>query len=184
MNRTHCLSVFGLILVMVFMSVPVAAQDQETGIDSYRHLITTNPFLFLFNWYNIEYELRVAKNGTVGFAGSYVTFEDDDKIDEETYAGGSLFYRYYPSGKAPGGFYFGGRLGIYSVEIKNSVTDISEKGTTYGFGMDVGYTWLLGETHRFAVSMGLGAVRYFGGDLEDANAGLPIIRLVNIGFRF
>ncbi len=181
MSRTRCLAVFGLILIMVFMSVPGGAQEPDTGNDSHRHLLTTNPFLFLFNWYNIEYELKVARHSTVGFAGSYVTFDDG----RETYAGGSLLYRYYASGKAPGGFYLGGRLGMFGVEIENSITHDSEKENTYGFGIDVGYTWLLGDTRSFAISMGAGAIRYFGGDLaDDAKAGMPIIRLVNIGFRF
>ena len=187
MNRTRYFAAAGLILVFTFMSVPCTAQESDVRTDSHRHLLTTNPFLFLFNWYNIEYELRVAKHSTVGFAGSYVTFdsdEDDVINDKETYAGGSIIYRYYAQGHAPGGFYLGGRLGMYSIELEETNTGISDKETTYGFGVDVGYTWLLGDTHRFAISIGAGAIRYFGGDLGDAKAGLPIIRLVNIGFRF
>jgi hypothetical protein len=36
----------------------------------------------------------------------------------------------------------------------------------------------------FAISMGVGATRLFGSDLEDGDAFLPIIRLVNIGVAF
>jgi hypothetical protein len=139
----------------------------------------------LFSWWNIEYELRIASHSTVGLTGSYVTFEDDeDNDDKETYEGGAIMYRYYAQGHAPGGFYAGARLGIYNIEIEEPITEERESGTTYGFGIDVGYSWLLGKNPKFVVSIGAGVIRYFGGDLDDAKAGLPIIRLINLGFAF
>jgi hypothetical protein len=183
MNRLRPLHAGILIAVILVVGVPCAGQDTEAE-DSHRHLLTTNPFLMLFNWYNIEYELRLARHSTIGFAGSYVTFDDDDDSDKETYGGGGIIYRYYAQGEAPGGFYVGGRLGMYSIEIEDTDTGDSESESTFGFGIDIGYTWLLGDTRRFAISIGGGAIRYFGGDLEDAKAGLPIIRFINLGFRF
>jgi hypothetical protein len=176
-----------LVLVVLAINAPLKAQELDVGTDSHKVLITTNPFLFLFNWYNIEFEVRVANHSTVGFAGSYVIFEadeDDELDDKETYMGGSILYRYYAQGHAPNGFFLGGRLGVFNIELEEQNTGISSKETTFGFGVEVGYTWLLGDTQRFAISLGAGAIRYFGGDLEDAKAGLPIIRLVNVGFRF
>jgi hypothetical protein len=63
---------------------------------------------------------------------------------------------------------------------------VEESGDFFGFGLDVGYSWLLGAQERFAVSLGAGAVRLFGGDLEDAdvNLTLPTIRLINVGVAF
>jgi hypothetical protein len=185
MKRSLRPAAISLALLLLLAAVPVFSQEYEVGTDPHRHLLTTNPFLFLFNWYNVEYELRVANHSTVGFAGSYVTFDDDEENDDkETYAGGSIIYRYYAQGDAPGGFYLGGRLGYYTIEIEEPITGVTDEENTFGFGIDVGYTFLMGDTKRFAISIGAGVIRYFGGDLEDAMAGLPIIRLVNVGFRF
>ncbi len=188
MSRARCLTVFGLILVMAAMSVPVTAQSSSSDAPPNNHLITTNPFLILFSWWNVEYEYRIANNSTIGLAGSYSTFEDDEDDeygDSAKYLSTYAIYRYYPSGKAHSGFYFGGRLGFTSVELEYYDDSPTEKGTAYGFGLDVGYTWLLGDNQNFAVSVGGGATRLFGGDLEDDQAAfLPIIRLVNIGVAF
>ena len=188
MNKVRCLTVFVVILVMAASSLPVSAQGNTGGDDGNKNLITTNPFLLLFSWWNVEYERKLAPNSTLGIAASYTSFEDDsdDPFGESSkYLSGYLIYRFYPSAKAPAGFYFGGRLGMTSVEIEYYEDDSTEKGTAYGFGLDVGYTWLLGEQENFAVSVGVGATRLFGGDLEDDQAAfLPIVRLVNIGVAF
>jgi hypothetical protein len=176
---------------MAAMSVPAAAQGNTAGESRNKNTITANPFLLLFSWWNVEYERVIAPNSTIGLAGSYSSFEDDESdFDgaESKYYSGYLLYRLYPSGKAPAGFYFGGRLGITSVEIdyyNDDEFNVDEEGTTYGFGLEVGYTWLLGDNENFVISVGAGATRLFGGDLEDDTVGfLPIIRLVNIGAAF
>jgi hypothetical protein len=173
---------------MAAMSVPVTAQGNMSPEPTSKHLITTNPFLILFSWWNVEYEYKMARHSTLGIAASYTSYEDDTSdIDaaKSKYLSGYLIYRYYPSVKAPSGFYFGGRLGVTSVEFEYLDGAPTEKGTAYGFGLDVGYTWLLGDNQNFAISVGAGATRLFGGDLEDDQAGfLPIIRLVNVGVAF
>ncbi len=188
MSRARCLTVIGLIIVMASMSVPVAAQDNTPPAPTTKNLITTNPFLILFSWWNIEYERKIAPNSTLGIAASYTSYEDDEEdmdAAKSKYLSGYLIYRFYPSGKAPSGFYFGGRLGVTSVEFEYYDDEPTEKGTAFGFGLDVGYTWLLGDNQNFAISVGAGATRLFGGDLEDDQAGfLPIIRLVNVGVAF
>jgi hypothetical protein len=188
MDRTRCLVIIGLILVMASMSVPVTAQGNSGEEPPHRHLITTNPFLVLFSWWNIEYEYKIANHSTIGFAGSYYTFEDDEEdIDgaDSKYMSAYAIYRYYPSGKAHSGFYFGSRLGMTRVEYDYYDDTPTEDGTVYGFGLDVGYTWLLGDTQHFAMSVGVGATRLFGEDLDEDETGfLPIIRLVNVGVAF
>ena len=188
MGRVKYLAMFGLILAMVSMSVPASAQQFEGDKPPHNHMLTTNPFLILFSWWNIEYEYRIADHSTIGLAGSYTSFEDDESdVDaaKSKYLSGYAIYRYYPSIKAPSGFYFGGRLGMTSVELDYLDDTPTEEGTAFGFGLDVGYTWLLGTNQNFAISVGVGATRLFGGDLEDDQAAfLPIIRLVNIGVAF
>jgi hypothetical protein len=185
MKKTRRFAMLVSLFVLVAASVPVSAQDQTGGEPANRHLITTNPFLLLFGWFNAEYELKLANHSTIGVAASFNSFEDDDEGEDSKYISGYAIYRYYPSGKAHSGFYFGSRLGMTSVEIDYLDTGETEKGQAFGFGLDVGYTWLLGDGQNFAVSVGVGATRLFGGDLEDDQmAFLPIIRLVNIGVAF
>lgn len=191
MSRTRCLTIIGLILVMATMSVPVTSQE-KLGESPNHHMITTNPFLILFGWWNIEYEYKLSGNSTLGVAGSYYSFtetideEDFLSFDQKTkYFSGYAIYRFHPSGKAHAGFYFGGRLGITSIEQEDLDTGLTDDGSAFGFGLDVGYTWLLGDKQNFAMSVGLGATRLFGADLDDDTVGfLPIIRLVNIGVAF
>ena len=131
----------------------------------------------MFTWWNGEFERAVGKVITLGVSGSYITLDEDN----ETYAAGNLFSRYYPQGAALVGFFFGVRGGVYAVEDKNT----DESGSAYGFGIDIGYTWLLGANRNFGISAGIGAVRLFGGDVPDGSATtLPTIRLVNIGYAF
>jgi hypothetical protein len=186
MNNARYLAVALVFLLLAVSSAPVAAQSEEAP--PHRHLITANPFLLLFGWFNGEYELKVANHSTIGIAASYNTFEDDEDDPEgekSKYISGYLIYRYYPSAKAHSGFYFGGRLGMTSVEIEYLDEGTTDDGTAFGFGLDVGYTWLLGEGQNFAISVGAGATRLFGGDLEDDQVGfLPIIRLINVGVAF
>jgi hypothetical protein len=188
MGKARCLVIIGLLILMTSMSVPAAAQVSTGGEPPHKNLITTNPFLLLFSWWNVEYEHLMGPNFSLGLAGSYSSFEDDESdfdAAKSKYSSGYVIGRYYPSAKAPSGFYFGGRLGMTSVEIDYFDNSDTEKGTTYGFGLDVGYTWLLGANQNFAISVGAGATRLFGGDLEDDVVGfLPIIRLVNIGVAF
>jgi hypothetical protein len=187
MNGTRCLKVGVLILTMLMAVLlatsHVAAQDTASA-PSHRHMITTNPFLVLFSWWNIEYEFTLTNHSTIGFAGSYVQYEEDDESEKTKYMGGYVIYRYHPSAKAPAGFYFGGRLGMTSVETEYADPSSDDSGTAYGFGLDIGYTWLLGENRNFVISVGAGATRLFGNDLEDDTAFLPIIRLANIGVAF
>ena len=139
------------------------------------------------NYQSFPHSIQLVEH-RIGIAASYSSFEDDeDDLDaaKSKYLSGYLIYRYYPSAKAPSGFYFGSRLGMTSVELEYLDGSPTETGTAFGFGLDVGYTWLLGDNQNFAISVGVGATRLFGGDLEDDQVGfLPIIRLVNIGVAF
>jgi Protein of unknown function (DUF3575) len=170
----------------VLCAIPVEGSGVEASADSsaaHRHIISSNPILDLFTWYNAEYEFALARSSTIGLAGSFISTDDDE--DYRSICG---FYRYYPEGAAPAGFFFGGRFGFYDVSdttpYPTADEGSEETATFYGFGIDIGYTWLLGTTRQFALSLGIGAVRIFGEDLEDVPATLPTIRLVNIGIAF
>ncbi len=166
-----------LILAILAAAVPAAGQDTEV---TRKTVISTNPITDMFTWYNGELEIRVATTSTVGISGTYVSLDDDS----DTYVSTQGFYRYYPQGKALEGFFFGGRLGYYRVEVKSNINDEEESGDFFGLGIDIGYSWLLGAEKRFYVGLGIGAVRLFGGDLEDVTLTLPTIRLINVGVAF
>lgn len=53
-----------------------------------------------------------------------------------------------------------------------------------GFGFDIGYSWLLGKERLFAISLGAGATRLFGGSLDGVSLTVPAIRPLNLGGAF
>lgn len=175
--KTH-----SLCLVFVLLSALIAAWAMPAASYESKVVISTNPILDMFTWYNLELEAAVAPTSTIGIAGTYISFGDEDDFDEETYANASVFWRYYPR-EAFGGFYFGARGGYYKVTVDTDLGD-EEEGNFFGLGIDVGYSWILGESERMYVSLGAGAVRLFGGDLEDVSLTLPTIRIINVGLAF
>ena len=173
--HSSCLVFLLLISLVILGAAPAAGYESKV-------VVSTNPILDMFAWYNGEVEFAVAPTSTMGAAGTYMSFGDEDDSDEETYANASIFWRYYPR-EAFGGFYVGARGGYYRVTADTDVGD-EEEGNFFGFGIDVGYSWILGENERMYVSLGAGAVRLFGGDLEDVTLTLPTIRIINVGLAF
>ena len=177
--RSLCL-VFLLFLMLVVMSaMPAACYDRKV-------VVSTNPFLDMYTWFNGEVELAVSPNATIGVAGNYITFGDiDDEDDEENFTNVGVLFRYYPR-EAFGGFYFGIRGGYYGVTKTDWQTEEEETASAFGLGFDLGYSWVLGANERFYVGLGAGMMRLFGGDLEDldVSVNLPIIRIINVGLAF
>lgn len=171
-------------MLVAFMLLNASAAVGQEGKVERKVVVSTNPILDMFTWWNGEVEVKIASHSTVGVAGSYISIGGDDDNEKEEFKSFAGFYRYYPQGDAFAGFFFGARFGIYYVDAWDE--DEQERGTGnfYGFGIDIGYGWLLGESRRFNVSLGVGAVRLFGGDLEDVALTLPTIRLINVGVAF
>jgi hypothetical protein len=158
-------------------AIPAKAQAQEAGTRSpvpHDQAISANPFLILFEWFNMEYERKISPTSTLGVGGSRFSLEGGD----ESYTGLNGFFRYYPQGAALSGFSLGGRLGFHSV------SDDDDEGNAFGLGVDIGYSWLLGSKRNFYIGLGIGATRLFGGDIEEGRVVIPSIRLVNLGFAF
>jgi hypothetical protein len=99
-------------------------------------------------------------------------------IDSADYRNFQGFYRYYPQGASLTGFYLGARGGMHRV------SEGDDAGHAFGLGFELGYGWLFGSKRNFAVSLGAGATRLFGGDLDDASVLIPTLRLVNLGWSF
>jgi hypothetical protein len=190
-----------MVALLFVILIPAVGMAQGEGSTTW--VINTNPIIDMFTWYNAEVEIKVSDTGTMGISGSYYTFEvtasepfsDTEISADNKYMNIYGFYRYYPSGAALKGFFFGGRAGVNLVTANTEATSAQNElyfeeadGTFYGVGIDIGYSWLLGKNENFYVSLGIGAIRLFGGDLDqddyDINLTLPTIRLINVGIGF
>ncbi|NNM33452.1 MAG: hypothetical protein HKO53_10320 [Gemmatimonadetes bacterium] len=68
-----------------------------------------------------------------------------------------------------------------TVQGSTRVDDLADEVTVFGAGFELGYSWPLGVNRIFALGLGMGASRLFGGDLDDNSAYLPAVRIVNVG---
>ena len=140
----------------------------------HRQTVSVNPFGLMFEWFNGEYERKVNDRSTFGVSASGFSLDGGDT----DYVNGALFYRFYPQRAALSGFFIGGRGGVHRVST-NSDADVF-----FGLGFELGYAWLFGADRRFGVSIGAGATRLFGGDLEGSSLTIPTFRLINVGIAF
>lgn len=160
--------------IPLFMGATPPAVAQETEADAaaaHQQLVTANPFGYVFQWFNVEYEHKLRASSTLGFTGSYAT-PDDDSL-----GAGNVIFRFYPQGTAFRGLYLGGRTGAYYVN------DSDDNGVFFGAGLEIGYTWLMGSEKNWYLGLGAGVTRIFGGDLDDSTV-IPQIRFVNFGYAF
>jgi hypothetical protein len=168
-------SVF-IVIACAAVGVPSAASAQSAPGTKVpvgnRHVISANPFLLMAEWVNVEFERKHTETRTFGVSASAFDFSGAD------YRNLQAFYRYYPQGASLTGFYIGGRGGVHRVSADD------DAGHAFGLGFELGYGWLLGAKRNFAVNVGAGATRLFGGDLAGASAFIPTLRLVNIGWSF
>jgi hypothetical protein len=160
-------------LVVAASPVRVSAQSQAGETKPLQDVISANPFLLIAEWFNAEWEHRRSSTTTLGVRVS--RFDTDDS--DVTYFSIRGFWRYYPDG-AFEKFFFGFDGGVTSLD------DSGDTSTVFGAGFELGYNWLMGARRTFYVSLGAGADRLFGGDLHDASAVIPTLRLVNVGIRF
>ena len=137
-----------------------------------KQVISANPFLLMAEWVNVEFERKHTETRTFGVSASTAEVGDAD------YRNFQAFYRYYPQGASLTGFYLGGRGGVHRV------SEGDEAGHAFGLGFEIGYGWLFGAKRNFALSVGAGATRLFGGDVEGVSPVIPTLRLVNIGWSF
>lgn len=169
--RTAVLSL--ALLSLALCPLRVQAQEGVREPVPHDHVISANPLILLAGWFNAEYERKLMETLTVGIAGGWLDLDEDD------YTSVNGFLRFYPQGAAFTGFYLGGRAGVHNVDSGEN-----DSNTALGIGVDIGYSWLLGPSRAFYVGLGIGATRLFSGDLGDASATIPSIRLINVGISF
>jgi hypothetical protein len=166
----------GVCLVICYLILaPSAAFAQSEGTKfpvANKQVISSSPFLLMAKYFNVEFERKGTEKTTFGVSASSFGFDDAD------YRNLQAFYRYYPQGASLTGFFIGGRGGVHHV------SELDDAGHAYGLGFELGYGWLLGAKRNFAVSVGAGVTRLFGGDMERSSVFLPTLRLVNVGWSF
>lgn len=163
------------VLTAVLIGVAPTMARAQGGTQApvpHEQTVSANPFLLIVGWFNAEYERKLTPRTTWGLSVSYLD------IDEFDYVNGAALVRFYPQGAALSGLFFGGRAGVHRV------SDDDESGVAFGVGFELGYNWLLGADRNFDISIGAGATRLFGADLEGDSVTIPQIRLVNIGYAF
>jgi hypothetical protein len=159
--------------MLSFVASTAQAQSPGTRVPvANKQVVSANPFLLMAEWANVEYERKASERFTFGASVSSVG------IDSADYRNVQGFYRYYPQGASLTGFYLGARGGMHRV------SEGDDAGHAFGLGFELGYGWLFGSKRNFAVSLGAGATRLFGGDLDDASVLIPTLRLVNLGWSF
>jgi hypothetical protein len=173
MNRL--LSAF--VVAMLAVAAPASAQGTLPVPVPHDQTVSANPFGLVFGWFNAEYERKLTPAATWGVSGSMFDF------DLFEYRNANALVRYYPQGAALKGFFLGGRAGVYHVAHDDDGVD-DDEATFFGAGFELGYTWLMGRNQRIGLSLGAGASRLFGSDLDDATLTIPTIRLVNVGIAF
>lgn len=152
--------------------------------------LSTNPFLPLFGYFSAEYEQRLEDNLAFAISGSHTRFD-------ALYTHLDAKLRLYPNDKALEGFSLASSLGIAWVKRDNDdfcigfdCSPSNEQGrrhfTTPTFAIEGNYQWLLGRTKSTAITVGIGAKRYLGGNDRDyfgIERVLPTGRL-SIGYGF
>ena len=162
-----------LVLSLVALASPALAQAPGTRTPvAHKQVVSTNPFLLMAEYANVEFERKHTETRTFGAS---VSRFGRGAID---YTNLQAFYRYYPQNAALTGFYIGGRGGVHHLSA------LDESANAFGLGVELGYSWLFGANRNFAVSLGGGVTRLFGGDLDGASVLIPTLRLVNVGWSF
>lgn len=170
----QAVKVVALSVAVLATTTPASAQQQEGTKASVPHqqTVSANPFGLMLRWWNVEFERKLTTSSTWGVTTSFLTASDLDFLSV------NALYRYYPQGAALTGVFLGARAGVYHASARET------SGSTFGLGFEIGYTWLLGAHRNVGLSMGAGATRLIGGDIEGRPSVLPNIRLLNVGIAF
>jgi hypothetical protein len=175
-----------VLLAAMFTATTLRAQTVDLPVQS--NVVSINPFGFLFEWYNMEYEHAFGATTTWAVGVGHITIGDDDDDDEIGYTSAEMKLRYYPSAEAPTKFSAGIAFGYSRVNEDDHVdgTLIERNFDALSVGLDLGYSWLLGRTRQFFIGTGIGAKRLFpvgGNSGTNKTYGYPTVRL-SIGYAF
>ena len=174
-----------VLLAATFAATTPRAQTLDVPVQA--NVLSINPFGFLFEWYNIEYER--AFSSTASWSAGVGHIDIGDTNDETTYTSADVRLRYYPSAEAPTKFSAGISFGYSRVTDEDPDQTggfVKNEFDALAIGIDLGYSWLLGRTRQFFIGTGIGAKRLFllgEEDEDDETFGYPTLRL-SIGYAF
>lgn len=169
-------------------SLPLAAQAAPAA-ELPGRIVSVNPFLPLFGFFQGEFESRVNKALTFAVASSYTEWNNDRTLNLDAKV------RWYGQERAPNGLGMAASLGVGRVDRDASVTcdyapvmplcTTRDRGalTVPAFAVEGQYQWLLGSRRNTAVSVGFGVKRYFASETEMDGNVRPMGRLT-IGYAF
>jgi hypothetical protein len=175
-----------VLVAAVLLATTLRAQTVDLPIQN--NVLSINPFGFLFQWYNIEYERAFSSTASWSLGAGNISIGDEDDDEEVDYTSADVRLRYYPSAEAPTKFSAGISFGYSHVneDDRRGETPIEREFDALSVGLDLGYSWLLGRTRQFFIGTGIGAKRLFpigGNDDEEETYGYPTFRL-SIGYAF
>jgi hypothetical protein len=175
-----------VLLGVTLCATPANAQTVDIPVQS--NVLAINPFGFLFQWYNIEYERAFSSTASWSVGVGKINIGDDDDDEEFDNTSADVRLRYYPSAEAPTKFSAGISFGYAHVNEhdRTGTTPVEREFDALSVGLDLGYSWLLGRTRQFFIGTGVGAKRLFpigGNDDEEETYGYPTFRL-SIGYAF
>ncbi len=187
-------------LATSFVALPSAAsaqtlRDQTRQLDAVlrtpQQIISVNPFLPLFGFFQGEYERRINPNASFAIAASHTEWDND------VYTNVDVKLRLYPQEKGLSGLGLASSLGYANIRREGfencTFTEVdfvcsTEPRKNIGapaFAVEGQYQWLLGTKKATAVALGFGVKRYFvdKADFQDRSRVLPTGRLT-IGYAF
>jgi hypothetical protein len=184
--RTRLVALGALALAIAYSPRPVRAQAAPRLATPPRtNVLSVQPLSGVFTLYAGEFEHAVSPTTSLGVGSTYLQLDGDGDVDKVSYLSGDVKVRYYPAGEALEGFSFGGSLGLTHVAARD--TTAQEEATTgASIGTLLEYGWLLGETKRFYVGMGVGAKALLIGEKSfshDVTLRYPTVRL-SVGWAF
>lgn len=102
-----------MLLAATISATIVRAQTVDLPVQA--NVFSINPFGFLFEWYNIEYEHVFNATTSWSIGAGHINIGDDDDNDETTYTSADIKLRYYPSAEGPTKFSAGIAFGYSRV---------------------------------------------------------------------
>lgn len=169
------------LLVLAFLAsfaTPAAAQGGSgffspgSTYGEPTQVLSANPFGLVMDFYNAEYELKVAEAVTAGVGASRRGWILFGESQEKPRLNSDVFVRYYPGGNAFNGVAIG---------VKVGATRMPHDGTFPGIGFDLNHSYAL--TDHAVISSGIGMKRLIGRDTYAGPTTITTLRL-NIGLGF
>ena len=142
-----------LIGALAFMTTSLSAQtlrDQTSGpsTSAPTRVISVNPFLPLFGYFQAEFEARVAKNASIGISGAHTKLDDlDTSVDVKL--------RLYPQERVLEKLGISAGIGFGRVKrdgdiVCGEIIELRPCGNPSAsaptFGVEAQYQWLLGAS--------------------------------------